>query len=265
MILIFISIIFLRQSLHSFRDVLGNDQFIISNLKTLQDNINNEELRNKTSHTLAYAHQLLPHYEFQIYNLNGELLLHSRNAPVIPLSNKAFGFSSKVINQHVWRSYVEIDNTNGLKIIVAEKHDLRRILAHNILIDDLNILLITYPIAGFIIWFIVGFGLNSIERVTDEVRHRLPSYLKPVDTQFAPEEIKPLVLELNKLFQRLQQAFEREKRFTGDAAHELKTPLAALKTQAQVALKSQNEHERTTMLHNVISGVDRLSVSFNNY
>ena len=70
-------------------------------------------------------------------------------------------------------------------------------------------------------------------------------------------EIQPLVTELNKLFLRLQQAIDREKRFAGDAAHELRTPLAALKTQAQVALRSTNEKERFAILQNVIIGVDR--------
>ena len=74
-----------------------------------------------------------------------------------------------------------------------------------------------------------------------------------------PVEIKPLVAELNQLFIRLKLAFERNKRFAADAAHELRTPLAALKTHAQVALKSDNESDRAKALEKVIESVNRSS------
>jgi two-component system sensor histidine kinase QseC len=74
-----------------------------------------------------------------------------------------------------------------------------------------------------------------------------------------PLEIKPLVAELNQLFLRLKLAFDRNKRFAGDAAHELRTPLAALKTQAQVALKANDEEDRINALQKVVQSVDRSS------
>jgi two-component system, OmpR family, sensor histidine kinase QseC len=145
----------------------------------------------------------------------------------------------------------------GIYITVAEKHSIRQLLANRIAFDAIFIMLVTYPFVGLLIWFIVGQGLKSVKRVTDEVSHRIPSYLEPVDAKSVPPEIKPLVVELNKLFLRLQQAIDREKRFAGDAAHELRTPLAGLKTQAQVALKTKVDRERKQLLHNVITGVDR--------
>ncbi len=74
-----------------------------------------------------------------------------------------------------------------------------------------------------------------------------------------PIEIKPLVAELNELFIRLKLAFDRNKRFAADAAHELRTPLAALKTHAQVALKADNDTDRNKALQSVIESVDRSS------
>ena len=88
---------------------------------------------------------------------------------------------------------------------------------------------------------IIGLALRSITRVTSEISNRASTYLEPVDPENTPLEIKPLVEELNQLFIRLKLAFERNKRFAADAAHELRTPLAALKTQAQVALKADKE------------------------
>jgi two-component system sensor histidine kinase QseC len=96
-----------------------------------------------------------------------------------------------------------------------------------------------------------------MRRIADEVGQRAADRLDPVDLEIVPAEIKPLIDELNKLFLRLKQAFEREQRFSADAAHELRTPLAALKTQAQVALKATDEKERQQQLQNVIAGVDR--------
>ena len=114
----------------------------------------------------------------------------------------------------------------------------RNELGHRIAQDDLYIMLLTFPLSGLLIWIIIGRGLDSLDRVAQEVANRAPTHLEPVDLQEVPEEIKPVIDELNKLFYRLQEGFEREKRFAADAAHELRTPLAALKAQAQVALNS---------------------------
>lgn len=196
-------------------------------------------------------------YQFQVWNKKGQLLLHSTNAPSSHLSDKESGFSNKIIDHHQWRSYARYDPRSGIRVEVAEEYNVRNQLENAIKQDDIYILLIIYPLAGLLIWFIIGSGLRSIDRVAKEVSHRLPSYLDPVDTTIVPDEIKPLVIELNKLFTRLQQALEREKRFAGDAAHELRTPLAALKTQAQVALKTNDDAERIMMLNNLIASVDR--------
>jgi len=106
---------------------------------------------------------------------------------------------------------------------------------------------------------IIGLALRSITRVTSEISNRASTYLEPVAAENIPIEIKPLVVELNQLFIRLKLAFERNKRFAADAAHELRTPLAALKTHAQVALKSDNEDDRTKALQKVIESVNRSS------
>jgi two-component system sensor histidine kinase QseC len=114
-----------------------------------------------------------------------------------------------------------------------------------------------YPLSGLVIWIIIGRGLSSLRRFANEVAQRAADHLEPVNLEEVPSEITPLVDELNKLFLRLKQAFDREQRFAGDAAHELRTPLAALKTQAQVALKATNPYEKQTHLFQVIAGVDR--------
>lgn len=196
-------------------------------------------------------------YQFQVYDDAGKLLLHSANSPNEPLAPGKHGFSFKNIGNVPWRIFSTYNPSLKATIVVAERYDIRNELAHKITLDDVYIMMLTYILAGFLIWIIIGRGLASIKRVADEVGYRAPTYLEPVNLEAVPEEIVPLVDELNRLFLRLQLAFEREKRFAGDAAHELRTPLAALKTQAQVASKATTEEERQAVLQNLITGVDR--------
>lgn len=196
-------------------------------------------------------------FQFQIWDTNGKVLLHSANAPKAKFYSPVDGFSNQFIEGEKWRVFTIHDHQLGIVIVAAEPFVIRDELGNRIARDDLYIMLLTYPISGVLIWFIIGLGLKSIRRVADEIAHRESNYLEPVDLQSVPVEIKPLVNELNKLFYRLYQALEREKRFAADAAHELKTPLAALRTQTQVALRTTNEQERNTALQHLITGVDR--------
>lgn len=199
------------------------------------------------------------HLLFQVWNKEGKLLFHSSAILSTSLGDVPIGFSDKFIDGDDWRVYADYDEKSHDKIIVAELYDIRYRLVDEIARNNAYILLVSYPIFGILIWIIVGLALRSITRVTNEISNRASTYLKPVDSSNIPVEIKPLVSELNQLFTRLQLAFDRNKRFAGDAAHELRTPLAALKTQAQVALKATNLQEVNTALMKVIQGVDRSS------
>lgn len=198
-------------------------------------------------------------YQLQVWDNNGHLLLYT-GAPLISFYGQPLGFSDKLVDDEVWRVFAVKNSYKNFKIIVAEKYNIRNELAHRIAKDDIYIMLLTYPLSGLLIWLIIGKGLDSIKSVANEVSRRAPTHLDPVGVgPSVPVEIKPLVDELNNLFHRLQEAFEREKRFAGDAAHELRTPLAALKTQAQVALRTSDIVEQRKILQNVVIGVDRCS------
>ena len=118
-------------------------------------------------------------------------------------------------------------------------------------------MLLTFPLSGLLIWIIISRGLGSLDRVAEEVANRAPNNLESVNLEEVPEEIKPVIDELNKLFHRLHEAFEREKRFAADAAHELRTPLAAIKAQAQVAIKSDNLEDKNEAIIKLIASVNR--------
>ncbi len=212
--------------------------------------------KSKTTLMLPESHDK-QHLIFQVWSPSGKLIIDTPTHIKQSLRDIPIGFHDELIDGHDWRVYVNYDNVTKNKIIVAELYDFRNQLADRITENNAYILLVTYPIFGILIWIIVGLALRSITRVTSEISNRAPTYLEPVNLHNIPVEIKPLADELNQLFIRLKLAFDRNKRFAGDAAHELRTPLAALKTHAQVAFKSENEIERSNALLKVIQGVDR--------
>ncbi len=199
----------------------------------------------------------LDKFNFQVWTDGGKLLLHSSNAPKIPLTAEIDGFSDKKIGNQKWRVFTTYNNKPGIRTVLAERYDTRNELGHRIAQDDLYIMLLTFPLSGLLIWIIIGRGLDSLDRVAQEVANREPTHLEPVNIKGIPQEIKPLIDELNKLFFRLKEGFEREKRFAADAAHELRTPLAAIKTQAQVALNTNSIEEKNVALQKLIASVNR--------
>lgn len=230
-------------------------------LKVIQKEINDlPKIAQQYYHT---GHKkIFPTYQltqFQIWSEKNQLVLRSSTAPKKPLSNGKPGFSTKWIDGQLWHVFTFVNANSGIRVDVAERSDFREELEGRVTQDSIFIMLITYPFLGLLIWIIVGRGLDSIKQVTNEIRQRVPSYLEPVDLEAIPTEIKPLIDELNKLFKRLREAFEREKRFAADAAHELRTPLAALKAQTQVALKAASPLEMRDSLQKVLIGVDRSS------
>ncbi len=196
---------------------------------------------------------------FQVWSKDGTLIMHSPNKFNISLKDASLGFSDQFIKDNDWRIYSYYDTQRQVKVAVAELYNLRRELADDIAHSNANILLVTYPVFGILVWLIISFALRSVIRVTNEISNRASTYLEPVELGEIPIEIKPLVAELNQLFIRLKRAFERNKRFAADAAHELRTPLAALKTHVQVALKTDNDTDRNKALQKVIESVNRSS------
>ncbi|HSW93979.1 MAG TPA: ATP-binding protein [Gammaproteobacteria bacterium] len=222
--------------------------------------IQNPHAEEKISAYLNHSNSIgAKHFLFQVWTPKKKLIIFSTNEPQLSMLDAPIGFSDIQIENNDWRVYATIDPENQNKIIVAELYDIRNQLVDNITRNNAYILLITYPIFGLLIWIIVGLALRSITRVTSEISNRASTYLEPVGSKNIPLEIKPLVAELNQLFLRLKLAFDRNKRFAGDAAHELRTPLAALKTQAQVALKANDEEDRVKALQKVVQSVDRSS------
>jgi two-component system, OmpR family, sensor histidine kinase QseC len=194
--------------------------------------------------------------EFQVWDTHHRLLLRSPEAPSTPLTDGTPGLSNVTVGGQDWRVYTMIDPNTPYIIMIAEHVNYRQALENRLTQDSIYIMLLGYPFLALLIWFIVGKALHILKRVTREVSHRAPTYLEPFDLTAVPAEIVPLVEALNHLFGHLRDAFEREKRFTGDAAHELKTPLAAISAQAQAALRCPQEQYQEA-LKKILEGVNR--------
>lgn len=196
---------------------------------------------------------------FEVWDRSGKSILYSPQFgfPLNDFTTDELGFSDQHIQGATWRVYTAIIANGNYKILIAESYATRNLLSNHLIHDNTYIMALSYSIAVLLVWIVIWRGLSSIRRVADEVSHRALNYLQPVNIARVPTEIKPLVNELNKLFLRLQEAFAREQRFAADAAHELRTPLAAIKTQAQVAIKLADSPDLQNVLNNVLTGVDR--------
>jgi two-component system sensor histidine kinase QseC len=202
------------------------------------------------------SHEYEQKLMFQIWDATG-LLMRSSTAPINALASNKEGYSESMINDQSWRVLTKWDTRHEFMIQVAEPLSARMALARHVTLKIFMPILLVFPVLGFLIWFGVSKGLKPLQQLKQEVKQRTVNHLEPVAMTGVPEEVVPLVKALNELFSRLEDAFDGERRFTSDAAHELRTPLAALKIQAQVAMGSKDEAERNLALENVLRGVDR--------
>ena len=205
---------------------------------------------------MPVAHEYEQTLVFQIWDAHG-LIVRSAAAPDSALGDGIPGYTQTKINGKPWRVLTRWDLQHEFMIEIAEplagREHLARLIALKMLVPTLAII----PLLALLTWLAVGTGLRPLRQLRREVVQRSAERLEPLAMKKVPDEVMPLVAALNDLFERLKQSIEAEKRFTADAAHELRTPLAALKTQAQVALRATESADREAALQHVLTGVDR--------
>lgn len=193
---------------------------------------------------------------FQIW-WRERLLVHSVHAPNRRLASREEGFSDSDFAGERWRVFSSRDDSGRLLIQIGERRAAREKIAHEIGEHLLQPMLVALVILAAIIWFSVGRGLRPLTTLSMQLVQRDPADFAPLAASNVPSEVMPLIYSLNSLFARVSELLESERRFTADAAHELRTPLAALRAQAQVALDAVDERQRQRALQQVIVGCDR--------
>lgn len=190
---------------------------------------------------------------FQIWVDRSRLLASTPGGPQTPLRSD---FSDGPVSTHVegrkWRVYSASDSTGRVTVQVGNLQsvvdaDFRHKAAEEVI--QTTILLM---IVGIVMWIVTLSALKPV-RTLGMAMHSRPSFdLRPLPLDGLPRELYPLVDSFNRLLQQLDQAIEGERRFIGDAAHELRTPLSTLQGQAEIALGETNPQEKDVALRKLL-------------
>ena len=244
-----------RDARHEVAEVLDAHLAQTASLISVQQDGDEDENEVDTEHA-PVLHRYGRRVMFQVWRNGTTLGLHSQHAPGHATLDGKDGFSDVTIGTR-WRVFSTWDARDRVLVQVAEqdyeRDELGTAVARNFVVP----LAITLPMLGLVIWVAVGSATQSLTHVNQQVASRSADNLTPLDVADAPSEIGALVTSLNQLFERVQGLIEQERRFTADAAHELRTPLAGIRAQAQVALGATGDAERARALDGVIAGCDR--------
>ncbi|MBP5986276.1 MAG: sensor histidine kinase N-terminal domain-containing protein [Azonexus sp.] len=142
-------------------------------------------------------------------------------------------------------------------IEVGETTEKRSQLANKIVASVILPQFIIIPLAVILVWFGLSRGLRPLTRLRQTIETREPADLSPIATHRVPEELEPLVEAFNEMLERMKRNVEAQQRFVADAAHQMRTPLTGLKTQAQLAFRETDPAALRHALRQIATGVDR--------
>ena len=167
--------------------------------------------------------------------LAGSAQLGTPSAPAWPAPSVS-GAQNVRFDGQLWRSYLLRNAAHGHSVRVLELANTRSDLTSGVARRITRPILFALPVLALLVWFSIALSLAPLRTLSKAVRTRDIDRLEAIEIERAPAEVRPLVDAINHVLARFQRSLQRERAFTADAAHELKTPLAAIKVQAQVAL-----------------------------
>lgn len=231
------------------------DASLAQNASLLVMRIGEEVDEIETEHA-PVLHKYAKPLSFQVWKRGRKLLLHSADAPDAKLSETLEGFSTVEQGGREWRVFSVWDAKREYLVQVRSAVADRRHVIADILMALARPLALAVPFIALLVWFAVGHAFRPLARVGEELARRDPNYLEPLAGD-VPREIAPLVQRLNALLARVKDSLEGERRFASDAAHELRTPLAALRAQLQVAQGAREAAERDRAIVQALAAGER--------
>ena len=205
-------------------------------------------------------HRYAPKVAFQVWH-EGRLSMRSSNAPAQPMVPAGQplkrGFATVQIAGTAWRVFVTEGAERDVRVYVGEQLAARAAILWALLRATLMPMAVALPLLALAAWWAVRRGVAPMRKLGRALAGRDPRTLQTVEVAGAPSEMVPMLDALNSLFGRIGSLMESERRFTADAAHELRTPIAAIRTHAQVALAEADDHLRRHALQSMLEGCDR--------
>lgn len=207
--------------------------------------------------TTPILHKYQPRVAFQIWH-EDQLIVHSAQAPSVALAPLGSDGVSDFVHANVaWRVFSTRGNEPDVWVVVAELHSARDDILRAGLRSALGPVLLGLPVLAFLIWGIIFQALSPLRSLSQTLSQRHPHSLEKLNAQAVSVEVQPMVHALNRLFEKMAIQMESERRFNADAAHELRTPIAAIRMHAQVAQGAQQAEDLQQALDAVLRGCDR--------
>lgn len=205
--------------------------------------------------TEKYGHPYETKIAFQVWNDSGALLAKSGSAPNEALGSLVSGFSKSKIDDQVWQVFVL--QSGNVWVLAAEKDEIRQEMLNGLSISILAPLIAGGLLMLLAVNLVLSLNMRSLRELADKISAREPESLALIELPKTPVELAPIVKALNDLLRRVKAAFEREQRFIDAAAHEIRTPIAALQVHVQNAMRADSEQEREQSLAEALIGVRR--------
>ncbi len=203
----------------------------------------------------SLGHEYERKIAFQVWNDTGLLLAKSDSAPAMPLSPFVEGSSNQKLDDEYWEVFAL--KSGGIWVLAAEHNEILDEKTHKLALAVLTPFLLGTLFLLIVVNALVHFNLRPLQNLAIKISSREPESLTPIHFDSTPIELKPVLDELNELMVRVNKAFKREQWFIDAAAHELRTPIAALQIHVQNALTANTESERQESLIAAMEGLRR--------
>lgn len=195
---------------------------------------------------------------YQVWIDRTFVVVHSPGAPRASLKADFHdGFSTAVVEGKRWRVFAVTDQTGHVQVQVAKPQDALDSDLQRSAKLSATTALITFALLGGVIGAVVRWSFRPVGALCAAIPRRKPFDLTPLPLSGLPNELQPLVVGFNRVLEQLHDTVQAERRFIAEAAHELRTPLAALLMQAQVALRASTPAERLEALERLTAGAQR--------